>query len=246
VSEAEIPLAFVRDLHQIEITSRCNLRCKYCVHPTMERAKEDMTWETFKKAIHWVSVFSGWGTQVELNLAGIGESTMHPDFVEMVHYAAAELPTIHLVLATNGLLMTEELAHAIKDTGINVFVSLHRPEKAARAVEALRSAGIFNGVSTDPATAATDWAGQVKWVRSMAPRDCMWVRGGKVFCMSDGSIKPCSLDGRRGEILGTVWDDVSNMTTHPYSLCMTCDQKLGIPDWNQETATDERSHDVSQ
>jgi len=30
-----------QQIHQIEITSRCNLRCKYCVHPHMERAKVD-------------------------------------------------------------------------------------------------------------------------------------------------------------------------------------------------------------
>lgn len=39
-------------IHQIEITSRCNLRCRYCVHPHMGRVKEDMEPATFAKALN--------------------------------------------------------------------------------------------------------------------------------------------------------------------------------------------------
>ncbi len=233
-----VPSFPIRDLHQIEITSRCNLRCVYCVHPKMPRAKEDMADDVFRQALSWVRRFVEAGTQHSVNLAGIGESTLHPEFVRYVHLAAEAVEgRAHLVLATNGLLMTDDLAAAIADVPIRVFVSLHRPEKAGPAVEALRRAGIFAGTSTDPATAATDWAGQVKWHRSMVPdRKCMWVRGGAVFCMSDGRLSACSFDGTGDETIGTVWDDVERLETRPYRLCPGCDQQLDIDGWDQAAA----------
>ena len=67
----------IRAIHQIEMTSRCNLRCRYCAHPTMARVKADMDDATFAKALLWARQLPSH----ELNLAGIGESTMHPEFV---------------------------------------------------------------------------------------------------------------------------------------------------------------------
>lgn len=226
----------IREIHQVEITSRCNLRCVYCVHRHMPRAKEDMTRETFVKALEWAKYFREQGWQNSLNLAGIGESTMHPDFVEYCHLARQMLPEpFELVFATNGLLVTDELAEALKPTGVHAFVSLHRPEKAGPAIESLKRAGILAGVSTDPSTAATDWAGQVKWHRSAQEyRPCGWVRKGAVFVMSDGRLSVCSFDGNGKESFGSIYDDLSQLTTHPYTLCITCDQKLEIPGWDQE------------
>ena len=43
-------------IHQIEITSRCNLRCLYCPHSKMKRAKEDMTGEIFRAAMDEVKL----------------------------------------------------------------------------------------------------------------------------------------------------------------------------------------------
>lgn len=231
-----IPTFPIRDLHQIEITSRCNLRCVYCVHPKMARVKSDMDERTFLAALSWAQRFVAAGTQRSLNLAGIGESTLHPEFVRYVNLAREHVGDgCDLVLATNGLLMTDDLAAAIAPTGVRVYVSLHRPEKAGPAIEALRRAGILAGVSTDPATAATDWAGQVKWHRSAAPeRQCMWVTGGAVFCMSDGRVTQCSFDGTGDEPIGSVFDDLAELHCRPYRLCPSCDQRLNIPGWDQD------------
>ena len=94
----------VKALHQIEMTSRCNLKCKYCVHPNMVRPKEDMTEETFTKSLEVAARFVKQGTMRELNLAGIGESTLHPNFVEWVHRARAAVGwSCNIVLSTNGV-----------------------------------------------------------------------------------------------------------------------------------------------
>jgi MoaA/NifB/PqqE/SkfB family radical SAM enzyme len=132
----------VKQIHQIEITSRCNLRCVYCVHRHMPRPKVDMAEIVFRQALDWAAKFVERGTQTSLNLAGIGESTMHPDFVRFVHLARKKVgPRCELVLATNGLLVDDALAEAIAPARPQVFVSMHRPEKAGPAINALQRAG---------------------------------------------------------------------------------------------------------
>src|SRR4051794_37395618 len=69
-------------IHQVEITSRCNLTCHYCPSRWLDRpreigadgfpkgfgrAKQDMTLETFEKALGWATHFErNGGTQGEL------------------------------------------------------------------------------------------------------------------------------------------------------------------------------------
>jgi len=228
----------INQLHQIEITSRCNLRCRYCVHPKMPRAKEDMDRETFERCLHWVSYFASLGTQSELNIAGIGESTLHPDFLEYASLAAKAIgkhPDGHLILATNGVAFTEEMAEALSKLRIEVWVSAHRPERAAGAVELCRKYKLSGGVSLDPVLHAMNWAGQVDWHESMPEnRLCKWMRTGSVFAMSDGRITACCLDGTGDEPIGHVEEDLATMHTRPYRLCMTCDQRLEINGWDQE------------
>jgi hypothetical protein len=189
----------------------------------MTREKLHMSREIFMKALYWAARLPG-DSQRELNLAGTGESTLHPDFVEYVHLAREAMPNITLLLATNGLLMTRELAKAIAPTGVRVYVSLHRPEKAGPAVEICKEFGLFAGASSDPSLQSVNWAGQVKWAVSTSIKGgpCPWIRNGWLIVLADGRITRCSFDNRVDETLGTVWDDVAAMHTEPYSLCKDC------------------------
>jgi hypothetical protein len=222
----------LRSIHQIEITSRCNLRCRYCVHPTMARSKMDMEPRIFARSLAWAKEFKRRGTQGALNLAGIGESTMHPNFIDFLALARESLgppEEQHLDLATNGLLVTDELAMAMKPFSPRVWVSLHRPEKAGPAVEALKRAGLIAGVSADASISATNWAGQVKWHVSAQRTPCPWVVGGWAIVLSDGRMTRCSFDGEAKGLLGHVDEDVTKMRTSAYSLCATCHQDVGVP-----------------
>lgn len=223
----------VTAIHQIEITSRCNLACKYCVHPKMSRPKMDMTDEVFSRTLEVVRHFMRKypGRQRELNLAGIGESTMHPQFIEFLYRAREAVGTrVSLVLATNGLLMTPELAREMKGAAPDVWVSVHRPEKAGPAAEMLKAEGLLRGLSTDPAVASVDWAGQVKWAVStpLKGQPCMWVRGGRVMAMSDGRLTRCCFDGEATGVLGSVFDEPESLRTSAYSLCAGCHLDVGV------------------
>lgn len=224
----------VTAIHQIEITSRCNLRCRYCVHPSMSRAKQDMDESTYRQtlALTQALIRKYPGRQTELNLAGIGESTMHPEFVRFLYLAREAVgPRMSLVIATNGLLMTPALAREIKDARPDVYVSMHRPEKAGPAIEALRAEGLLRGVSADPSIAAVDWAGQIKWHVSTPAKgtQCKWVRTGWAIALSDGRLARCSFDGTASETIGTVWDEPDSLRTAPYALCDSCHLDVGVP-----------------
>lgn len=221
------PRAITR-LHQIEITSRCNLKCVYC--PSRDivagkypaRAAVDMTPATFERALLWVRFYVRTAGQAELNLAGIGESTLHPDFVSFVRLAREALPHGRLIFATNGLLCDPAMIEAIAPYKPEVWVSLHRPEKAGIAVKRYREAGLLGGVSADPSINANDWAGQVKWTGRGAPMPCSWLREGKVMVCADGNITTCCLDAAGVGVVGHVSDPIGSCAVQPYSLCASC------------------------
>lgn len=223
-------MIYVRDLHQLELSSHCNLRCKYCPSRALPRPKLYMSREHFVRALGWIKLFNDRGTQQEVNLAGIGESTMHPEFASMINQARELLGwNIQLVFATNGLLITDELVKEIRDAQPRVFVSLHRPERAGPAIEILKKHGLFAGASADPSMAATNWAGQVKWhVSVLEKRQCPWVRNGKAFMLADGRISRCAYDATGDGVIGHINDELDKLVTSRWSLCAGCDQEVGV------------------
>lgn len=213
----------VRDVHQIELTTRCNLKCRYCPSPQKLRPHEDMKWDTFKAALDVVRFFVRQGTQTELSMTGIGESLMHPRFFEAVAAARAVIgPHRDLVITTNGLLLDDEVCQALKPFNPQVFISLHRPEKAGPAIEAARRAGIFRGANPAPSISAFNWAGQVKWFVSAPRTPCDYLKQGWGVVLVDGKITTCCLDATGGGVFGTVWDNPETLRMSPWKLCETC------------------------
>jgi hypothetical protein len=190
----------------------------------------DMAEDVFLKSLAWVKKFQATRPHPELNLAGIGESTLHPEFVRYVHLARAAVGKyVDLILATNGLLMTDDLAREIAPAKPRVWVSLHRPERAGPAVEALRRAGIFAGTSSDPSLAAVDWAGQVQWhVSAKKGQDCPWILNSMAMIMADGRVTRCCFDSTGAGVIATVDDDLGKFAQSPYSLCSTCHMNADI------------------
>lgn len=239
------PLA-IRSLHQIELTSRCNLRCAYCPSPQIVaglhpgRPAVDLSMALFERALEHVAHYVQRGTQSDLNLAGIGESTIHPEFVAMIRRAREKLGrSVGLLLATNGLEVAKEdggeaLADALRESGVGCWVSLHRPEKAGIAIERLKARGVLMGVSADPSINADDWAGQVKWHRSQPyVSACMWLREGKAMVLADGRVTTCCLDATGAGVVGHVEDAIGTLKVAPYPLCRTCQQMVRVANYEQ-------------
>lgn len=217
------------ELHQIEVTTICNLRCRYCPHPKMQRPKMHMEMDVFRQALEFAKPFYRAGTQRELSLTGIGETTMHPRIIEMLGLARAEFPGLDILFSTNGLpTFTEEIAKACAFHKVGVFISLHRPEMAGRAIELAKKYGVFRAFNPAAATSAMNWAGQVDWFVSAPKSICAYLMVGWAVALVDGQVTSCCLDSENKGIIGTVWDDPLSLKIKPYSLCATCHEV--VPD----------------
>lgn len=197
----------------------------------MERPKEDMDEETFLKALSVAKYYVEQGTQHELNLAGIGESTMHPNFVEWVRLARAAVGwNCHLVLSTNGVGFTDEAIDGIAETGISVWVSPHVPIRAAAAIKRLQEVGLFRGTSDGAWTSPVNWAGQVDWPQyaHTTGSQCPWIPNGRATVFSDGKVSMCCFDSDRSGVVGHI-DDLINgkeLYVEPYKLCGPCHHEI--------------------
>lgn len=219
----------LRSIHQIELTSRCNLACIYCAHPkVMTRPKIDITDALFERALAWIDHFVAQGTQDvagELNLSGIGETLLHPSVVEYVaeirrRYGEA----LQIVIPTNGLELTDELARALEPHRPVLLISMHVPARAAYAVEIAQRHGIFGEAALSPVTSPNDWAGQVEWMKPTYRLDCPWLYLQRAFVASDGRIYPCCLATSSEGVVGSVEMLPESIQLHRWKLCSGCYQ----------------------
>jgi hypothetical protein len=215
-------------VHQIEISSRCNLACGYCPHPGLRREKEDMEWQTFIAAIDWARELGG----SELSFTGMGEALLHPEVDLMLEYAREQLPGVWFLMATNGLALvgkkvegwrTQELMNTLHTCDVTVFVSMHRPEVAGRAIEMLRKVGVKVGTNESFVTSGFDWAGQVEWHGLPAPKSvCQYIAQGWATILQDGTIVNCCMDAHGLHPIGHVFDEVKPTRIDPIPLCAGC------------------------
>lgn len=202
------------------------------------RPPMDMARGTYIRALQWVRLFVGNGTQVELNLAGIGESTIHPEFVDFVRLAREAVgPAVKIIFATNGIIHDEEMVRAIAPYSPRVYVSLHRPERAGLAVQVYRKYGLLDGVSADPSINPNTWAGQVDWVDGGVRMRCQWIQDGKAMVMADGRITSCCLDASGAGVIGHVDDPIGSARTKPWEACRKCYQTIDAENWDQKAGT---------
>lgn len=201
-----------------------------------------MTRPTFLRCMEHVEHFVKQGTQAELNLTGVGESQLNPEFDDFCKIAretvdrAGGRDRVLILITTNGIHMTDEAASKLAALGIGVFVSLHRPEKAGLAVEHCKRHKILLGVSNDPSIAATTWANQVPgWFISAKPgRECPWIRKGLAFARSDGFVTSCCLPADDSGNVAHVDDPVGSLLTKPNEkLCRSCDQEISVTGYQQ-------------
>lgn len=225
----------VHSIHQIEISSRCNFRCKYCVHKNMPREKKDMSFDLFCKVLDKVDFFVKSGTQHEINLAGIGESTLNPDFVKMVKETRKRFPNTLIIMATNGKNITEELAKSIELYYPKIVVSIHNQAIGGQAIQILKKYNLLGGISFDPSINPNNWAGQVDWpCENKKTFPCPWIRTGRVFVDSNGNILRCCLDSTGESFLAHISEiNPNKIKTDPWKLCKNCYQTIAIKNYNQ-------------
>lgn len=109
---------------QIEVTSRCNFRCGYCIvhNGSGDERGSDMSEGMFREILR---VFPD---SIYLQLQGQGEPLLHPSFPSMIRHAKNEGRLVGTV--TNGSLWTEARTYGVLDAGIDaVAFSIDLAEK---------------------------------------------------------------------------------------------------------------------
>ena len=116
----EYPSKFIlRDfpMHlDIEVTSRCNLKCTFCDRqPFLKRDQiGDMDISLYKRIIDECSEHKLWAGKLSYR----GEPLLHKDIAEMVSYAKKR-GILDLYFNTNAMLLDEKLAERLIDAGLN-------------------------------------------------------------------------------------------------------------------------------
>lgn len=218
----------MREIHEIELSSVCNLACKYCPHPKLEREKAHMDFEVFKRTLMHLEYYIERGTQTEISLTGIGEAILHPFFIKALHLLRNVVGKLPIVMATNGVAVTDEIVECLRYLGVVTYVSTHRPEKAGVAVHKLRQAGVQTGTNTAFVDDSLNWAGQVKWHNSAVSRQCDYLGLGWAVVRQDGRVNACCMDAHSKYPLASVWDEPGSWMARPIGLCETC--HLTVPD----------------
>lgn len=103
------------DSLQVEVTTRCLLRCPFCPHEALKEdwTAQDLAMEDFRrlsKAFPLVKF---------VHLQGWGEPLLHPQFPLMVELAKAA--GCQVGFTTNGVLLGENLARRLVDLGLDLI-----------------------------------------------------------------------------------------------------------------------------
>jgi len=119
----------------LQITRRCNLRCKYCVYSgnyeTREHSNDRMSLEMAKKGIDFLIEHSKDNERVFLALYG-GEPLIEFEFIkECIEYyeEKAEGKKSLLTLTTNATLITEEIIDYFQKHNLYLLISLDGPSE---------------------------------------------------------------------------------------------------------------------
>ncbi|MEM9254945.1 MAG: radical SAM/SPASM domain-containing protein [Pseudomonadota bacterium] len=96
----------------VELTNRCNALCSFCPRPATPD-QGFMSFDTFKQSVARIKELA---ILPNISLTGQGESTLHPQLVEFVQYAANE--GLYVEMTTNANLLTKDLSQQLIDAGL--------------------------------------------------------------------------------------------------------------------------------
>lgn len=121
----------------LELTNLCNLRCSFCPRHFSHGPLGTMDFDLFAACIDEISGHPG----VAVVPFFRGESLLHPRFLEMMRYAK-ERGVGPIQLATNGVLLSEEIGREILDLGLD-FISFSLDTIDQKLYEELRPGGDY-------------------------------------------------------------------------------------------------------
>jgi hypothetical protein len=198
-----------------------------------------MSEDVFNQSLELLKYTVSRGTQMEVNLNGIGEPLLDPDIVtrvrrvkEILGYEVNEdgTPKRAARFCTNGILLTYELCKQIKHAGIDFLdVSVHSAKHARKAASILMSLKMQGVLAAGAIIYPHNWAGQLE-PENTVPNvlhnvTCDPLKHGYGYIQREGLITACCFDYQNLGVFGKVWDDdIFDKPIRPYALCDECHQ----------------------
>lgn len=108
---------------RLEITSKCNLFCKYCHDANYLKLDDDLSTAEIKKLIYNLNQYN----KLKKVLLTGGEPLLNKDIIEIVQYITSL--NIKVDMVTNGTLLTEDLILKLEKAGLKrLRISIDVPE----------------------------------------------------------------------------------------------------------------------
>lgn len=95
----------------IEVTTKCNLKCDKCARTIYNMKSEDMVFDYF------CEIIDSCVPLLRINFVGLGEPLMNPDIFRMINYCSSK--GIITSLVTNGMLLNRDNSEKLIDSGLN-------------------------------------------------------------------------------------------------------------------------------
>lgn len=128
--QSRVPLEFPMVLN-IELTNRCTENCIWCPRDGMKRTQGFMDFNLFKKIIDEAAQYP---KLRKLFVHWMGEPLLHPEFLECMKYAGSKKVAEMILIATNGVRLTEKIMRGLIEAQIDeLYISIDAatPEKYA-------------------------------------------------------------------------------------------------------------------
>jgi len=212
-------------IYQIELSNLCSLKCSYCPHPTQQRERGLMTFDTFAKCVE----FHRKNSKLRpLILHHFGEPTLHPQLKDFIAYSAAQ--GVECSFSTNGMRNISQPYPAefwaeLSSAGLKtVNFSAHALPVEAFIELAGEHVHIRRFFIPELVTLGT-WAGQVGPPASPTKEPCIFERHEAFVVLWDGRLARCSMDSEAKESQLTI-DDMLDGKRFPFrriALCEACD-----------------------
>jgi len=119
--QSRVPMEFPMVIN-IELTNRCTENCMWCPRDGMERQLGFMDFSLFKKIVDEAGQYP---RLRKLFVHWMGEPLLHPDFIEFIKYASSKRVAEMILIATNGVLLTEKIMKGLIETQVDeLYISI--------------------------------------------------------------------------------------------------------------------------
>jgi sulfatase maturation enzyme AslB (radical SAM superfamily) len=219
-------------LYAVELTNFCNLKCSYCVHPTMRRPKGHISAEVLDRCIAIAKAVG----QDRLVLHHIGEPLLHPKLEERLLQVKAAGLTIQF--STNGVLLERLLPTLIGlDTAIDITLSVHlwHDVRSTEYFAALKEwqnrvqetkiniTQAFN-IDEKGEYGFTEWT-NYEYRDWDFKEKCFFLKDNWGVVLWNGDVVSCCLNGESDESFGNIMDPKAEfLRSVPWKGCNTCPQ----------------------